>query len=151
MSFNAGVYCVTNSSLGNYHGQITGANGVTFYMTNPNFQMNFNGNGGLTAAAPTSGTYKGVLMYVHPNVDANGNLLCTQNFELHGNGTTDIKGTILAPSAIITLLGNSSTKALDSQIVGCQINGNGTTNANVNYIPTDNYKAQVRPSLSLLK
>ena len=113
--FASGLYCVTNSP-GSFHGAISGT-GVTFYITRSNFSMTFNGNGNLTASAPTSGEYAGVLMYLAPQVDANGNLSHTQAFDMRGNGNGNVTGTIIAPSATVTMFGNSGTGAFDSQVV----------------------------------
>lgn len=68
--------------------------------------MKFNGGGNLTASAPTSGEYKGVLMYLAPQV-SNGVLLNTQALDMRGNGTGNVVGTIIAPSADVTMFGNS--------------------------------------------
>jgi hypothetical protein len=58
--FAPGLYCVTNSP-GPFHGQISGSE-VTFYIMSSTFSMKFNGGGNLTASAPTSGEYKGILL-----------------------------------------------------------------------------------------
>ena len=86
-------------------------------MTDPDFSMRFNGGGNLTASAPTSGEYKGVLMYLAPQVDGSGNLLNTQDIDMRGNGTGNVVGSVIAPSATVTMFGNSGTGAFDSQII----------------------------------
>jgi Flp pilus assembly protein TadG len=149
MNFSSGLYCVTNSP-GPFHGSISG-NGVTFYITSPNFSIKFNGGGNLTASAPTAGSWKGVLMYLAPQVDANGNLLNTQSLDLRGNGTGTVTGTILAPSANVTMYGNSGTAGYDSQVVGYTVTSGGTADIYVSYNRNDNYQPYEDLSAALIK
>lgn len=150
MVFSTGLYCVTNSP-GPFHGQISGTN-VTFYITNTNFQMKFNGGGNLTATAPTTGEYAGVLLYLAPQVDANGNLLNTQALDMRGNGNADIVGSIIAPSADVTMFGNSGTSAgFRSQIIGYQVDSGGNSNISITYSGGENYQAAQPIKITLLK
>lgn len=148
MHFAPGLYCVTNSP-GPFHGQITGSE-VTFYIMSANFSMRFNGGGNLTASAPTSGEYKGVLMYLAPQV-SNGILLNTQELDMRGNGTGDVVGTIIAPSADVTMFGNSGTGAFDAQIIGYQVDSGGNADIMINYSANNNYQVTVPQTLSLLE
>lgn len=151
MEFTAGLYCITNSP-GPYHGQITGTH-VTFYIMPPNFSMKFAGGGSLTATAPTdpNNEYKGILMYLAPQFDANGNLIQTQQIDLRGNGSGDIVGTIFAPSADVTMFGNSGTGAFNSQIIAYRVDSGGTANINIHYNPNDNVTVENPIVMTLLK
>jgi Flp pilus assembly protein TadG len=152
MDFAPGLYCVTNSP-GPYHGELTGSE-VTFYIMSSNFNMKFNGSGNsFNAQAPTdpNNEYRGVLMYMAPQVDANGDLLNTQQLDLRGNGNGDIVGTIIAPSADVTMFGNSGTGALDSQVIAYQVDSGGTAAIHLVYDSGDNYRAFLPISLTLLK
>ena len=149
MDFAPGLYCVTNSP-GPYHGEITGTE-VTFYITSANFSMKFSGGGSLTASAPTGGEYKGVLLYLAPQFDSNGNLVQTQQIDMRGNGTGDIVGTIFAPSANVTMFGNSGTGAINSQIIAYYVDSGGTADITITYDPDDNYISDMPIVLTLLK
>jgi hypothetical protein len=149
MDFAPGLYCVTNSP-GPFHGQITGT-GVTFYVTSSNFSMKFNGGGNLTASAPTSGEYKGVLLYLAPQVDANGNLLNTQELDMRGNGSGHIVGTVIAPSADVTMFGNSDTEAFNSQVIGYQIDSGGNADIYLDYHRNDNWIVNLPPQVGLIQ
>ena len=151
MDFAPGLYCVTNSP-GPYHGALTGIN-VTFYITSANFSMKFNGAGNyFNASAPTSGEYDGVLMYFAPQVDANGNLLNTQELDLRGNGDADIVGSIIAPSADVTMFGNSSESAtINSQIIAYHVDSGGTADIHIEFVQDDNYQSTLPITLTLLK
>lgn len=149
MDFAPGLYCVTNSP-GPYHGQITGSE-VTFYIIPASFSMTFSGGGNMTASAPTSGEYKGILLYLAPQFDLNGNLLNTQAIDLRGNGTGNITGTIFAPSADITMFGNSGTGVYQSQIIAYHVDSGGNANINIDYDPNENYQATLPISILPLK
>ena len=148
MNFAPGLYCVTNSP-GPFHGTITGSE-VTFYVMSANFSMKFNGGGNLTASAPTSGEYKGVLMYLAPQV-SNGVLLNTQALDMRGNGTGNVVGTIIAPSADVTMFGNSGTGAFDAQVIGYQIDSGGNADINITYAADNNYQVAIPQTLTLLE
>lgn len=149
MVFTAGLYCVTNSP-GPYHGEITGT-GVTFYVKPSNFTLKFNGSGNaFTATAPTSGEYAGVLMYVAPQV-SNNTLLQTQDIDMRGNGYGAFSGSIIAPSAQITMKGNSGTTGLESQIIGYSVLGDGGADIYVDYNSAENYQAPKPVTVTLLQ
>lgn len=151
MDFAPGLYCIMNPTIGPYHGKLTGTE-VTFYIPSTSFEMKFDGMGSsFNATAPTSGEYAGVLMYLAPQIDANGNLLNTQALDLRGNGDADIVGTIIAPSADVTMFGNSGTGALNSQIIGYQVDAGGSAMINLSYLANDNYQAALPITLTMLK
>jgi len=152
MDFAPGLYCVTNETVGPYHGELTGSE-VTFYIMSYEFEMKFDGEGNsFNASAPTSGDYKGVLMYLAPRVDGNGNLLPSdQALDLRGNGDGDIIGTIIAPSAYVTMFGNSGSGALNSQIIAYLIDSGGTADIHIAYNSDDNYQAALPMTLTLLQ
>jgi Flp pilus assembly protein TadG len=153
MDFAPGLYCVTNSP-GPFHGQITGSE-VTFYIMRADFSMKFSGGGTLTASAPTSGDYAGILLYLAPQFDSNGNLIQTQQLDLRGNGTGEVVGTIWAPSADVTMFGNSSTTAgtnvYRSQIIAYSVDSGGNANIWINYSPDDNTIIKQPITLTLLR
>lgn len=154
MDFTTGLYCVTNSP-GPYHGAITG-NRVTFYLMPPNFNFKLAGGGSFTASAPTKGEYQGILLYLAPQLDANGNLIqmsgnAKQEIDLRGNGNANVIGTIMAPSADITMFGNSGTGAFNSQIIGYHVDSGGNANIKITYKPNRNYNANLPIMLSLIK
>jgi hypothetical protein len=77
--------------------------------------------------------------------------LNTQEIDLRGNGDADIVGTIIAPSADVTMFGNSGTGALNSQIIAYQVDAGGTADINLAYQVTDNYIANLPFVVSLLR
>jgi Putative Flp pilus-assembly TadE/G-like len=142
--YASGLYCITDAG-GNIHSPITGT-GVTFYISDTDFTLKFNGGGYIAASAPTEGTYKGVLIF-GPITDTP----CSQNMEIRGNGSTPIVGSIFLPSACINYLGNGTGIAMDSQIVGYQVYSNGTAFLKITYDNDDNWKYPQPPILELTK
>lgn len=152
MDFAPGLYCVTNNGVINVHGLISGTN-VTFYVPSPDFQITYNGGGalGYPASAPTSGEYDGVLIYLAPQFDANGNLIqSNQDLELLGNGNGDITGTIIAPSASVIMRGNSGSD-FNTQIIAWDVTSNGNADVAIVYDPDDNLEATLPITLTMLK
>lgn len=154
MDFAPGLYCIMDSTIGPYHGQLTGTE-VTFYVPSLTFKLKFNGSGNsFNATAPTDpdNEYRGVLFFMAPEVDANGNLLNHQELDLRGNGSQDTVGSIIAPSADVTMYGNSSSDALiNSQIIAYQVDSQGTADIHITYDDDDNFKKLIPISLTLLE
>lgn len=148
MRFAPGLYCVTNSP-GPFHGNITG-NFVTFYLIPANFSMKLSGGGTFTATAPLYGEYAGVLMFSDAHLSG-GVLQQTQSIDLRGNGNGDITGSIIVPSANVTMFGNSNGMALQTQVIGYHVDSGGTADINVNYQATKGYQAFFPAWLTLLK
>jgi hypothetical protein len=91
-------------------------------------------------------------MYLAPRLDGNGNLLGSdQALDLRGNGDGDISGTIIAPSAHVTMFGNSGTGALNSQVIAYLIDSGGTADIHLAYNADDNYQAALPITLTLLQ
>jgi len=150
-NFAPGLYCITDSP-GPFHELITGTE-VTFYAMAADFNISFNGgggDGGFEASAPTSGEYKGVLLYVAPQVRGN-TILNTQSIDLRGNGSAGLVGTIIAPSATVTMFGNSGTGAVNSQIIAYRVDTGGTADITIAYNANDNYQPAIPATLALLK
>jgi Flp pilus assembly protein TadG len=150
MAFTSGLYCITNDP-GPFHGAITGT-GVTFYIVSSTFNMKFNGGGSLTASAATgSGPYQGVLMFSAPQVSGS-TLQQTQTMDMRGNGSAAVTGSIIMPSADITMYGNSGTNGpFETQVIAYQVTSGGTADINVNYGAAQNYQPQQPYTISLIK
>jgi len=115
-----GVY-VLNNSRWNFNAKMYGTD-VTFYFNNSNSYLQINGQGAIYIQAPTSGEYKGILMYENPNI------AWTSRITVNGGNDAAIKGLIYLPSRDMTWNGGSGlesdqlTMVLNSLI----LNGNTT-------------------------
>lgn len=146
MQFTEGLYCVTNSP-GPFHGAITGAY-VTFFIMPENFSLKFNGGGNLTAVAPYTGEYAGVLLFSEPRF-VGGALQQTQDIDMRGNGNLDVVGSVIMPSANITMYGNSGSRGFNTAIIGYRVESGGNADIAVHYQAGSNYQV-ARPSMLYL-
>ena len=148
MQFGPGLFCVTNSP-GPFHGTIQGS-GVTFYLMPANFTMKLSGGGTFTATAPTSGKYMGLLMFSAPQLSG-GVLQSTQSIDLRGNGTGDVRGSIIVPSANVTMFGNSNSTGYSTQIIAYHVDSGGTSNIFINYNASVGFQTDQPAWLTLLR
>jgi hypothetical protein len=116
-TFAAGTYYV----CGNFKASATintGAGGATFIVQG---QISVTGNG--TLAAPTSGTYSGVLFY-EP-----GNSSNQQTDKINGGSSLILTGAIYLPGGNLTFNGNNATGSTACvEIVAYTITFSGTSN-----------------------
>lgn len=137
---NPGVYCVSGSFSLNGNDTLVGSE-VTIVMNSGNIR--WNGNGNLHLSAPSSGPFKGLLIY----------LPMTNNSEIRINGTNDqlLTGTILAPASPIVMLGTAGTDAFRTQLIGYTIEIGGTFDGIIRYNDNENYDASVPPQVELVR
>lgn len=145
-TFNPGLYCVTISGTQNVHNLIQG-NGVTFYIQGSSYKIQYNGGGGISTTAPTEGPYKGVAIFGPLSTTG----MTNREFNLRGNGSLGLVGSILLPSSICDVRANSLTEALRSQLVCYQVTSGGGAGAIVNYNSEENYLVPIHPVLELLE
>lgn len=137
---NSGVYCVNGNFRLNGNDTLTG-NEVVIVMQSGDVQ--WNGNGILNLSAPTSGPFKGLLLYFP----------MSNSSEIRINGTNDqvLTGTILAPASPIVLLGTAGTNAFNSQIIGYTVEFGGTFDGTIRYNDNQNFDETVPPQIELVR
>jgi len=147
--FSPGLYCITSANAGNIHDTVTGSE-VTFFVNDDNFSIKFNCGGAFSVQAPTTGIYKGVLMF--SNITPSSYYsppTCSQSFEIRGNGSTPIVGTIFMPSACIDWRGNGDGLADRSQLIGFQVSSNGNANVDITYDANDQFNVNIPAIIEL--
>ena len=120
-----GVYCVDNvikttnpTKFSNDKGN-SGVGGVFLYIR-PGGSFDFQG-GIVDLNAPTSGRYKGYLIYVDP-----GNFTgVPKNCVINGNSNTTFTGVIYAPYCDVQINGGSGPTGITAQIIGYTLSLNG--------------------------
>src|SRR5688500_17581901 len=119
---SSGIHLSANGTSNN-------CNGVTFYVSTGDVDLG--GNATNIFTAPTSGDYAGLLMYLPYGNDS--------TVSITGNASSQFTGSIIAVDSHIQIVGNTSTLALSTQIIGetVQLTGNGTIV--INYDPADQY------------
>jgi hypothetical protein len=153
MTLNPGTYVITGGISNSGNGVITGS-GVMLYFacpkaTAPYWQdcavnqagasLDIVGNGGFTLSAPTSGPYKGLLVFMDRNN--------TSGIAMKGNGSLSTTGTIYGKSSQVSMSGNGSS--FGSLIVANRYRANGNGNSTINYDPDQNYSTS-QPGTSSL-
>ncbi len=118
------------------------------HCTNTSFYMEkgsvlWNGNVSNYLTAPTTGTYKNLLIYM-----PYGN---SSSLTINGNSGSTLTGSIVAISAPITINGNSGTTGFHSQIVGYTVTLNGNSNTIINYVDSENYDVLTMPEIQLIR
>jgi len=123
------------------------------YVTDMVFNLKFAGGGGFSGTPTESDTYSSYYMIIAydstPCTDFNDNN--AQVIQYRGNGTGELAGTILAPSACIDFRGNSNGSAVHSQIIGYTVSSNGSASVNVEYNSSENRRESQDPTIELIK
>jgi len=101
-------------------------NGITIYLTN-GATMDWNGNATIHLTAPTSGDYKGILVYGDPDNAYQAN----NPSKLNGTADSTLTGAIYFPNQAIQYLGNFSGNNACIRVVARTIDfrGNATISA----------------------
>ena len=119
LTLAAGTYIINGGDFSlNGGAGIDGSAGVTLIFMN-GATFHFNGGGTLALTAPSSGTYKGVAIYVDRNMaNANSDMI-------NGNATITINGALYAPTQYVGYAGTAATMAC-TQLIAYQIEFKGT-------------------------
>ncbi|MCX6080161.1 MAG: Tad domain-containing protein [Chloroflexi bacterium] len=178
-NYAAGLYCVTKDNANWNSGTLYGRD-VTFYIDNATYDLKFAGSGtngegfDITAPMVSSNEYRGyaiILPLTCKGATAHAkDIVCdleklkaglqtiavcdgssdTPRMDMRGNGDTGIFGTVLAPTACISMLGNSLTEN-HGQIIGYTVDASGSAEVNVCYKADEHPQEPVPPSVQLLK
>jgi hypothetical protein len=135
---NPGTYCLTDGFEVNSNQTIEG-HGVTLIVLNG--EVRFAGNANMILEAPSTGIYKGLLIYLPMENDS--------KVVLNGGASSSFVGTILAPASEIVINGNSSASGFQSQIIGYRVDADGSGNVVILYNDEQNYDAVTMPEVQL--
>lgn len=105
------------------------AHGVMIYMKGGSLSLS--GNGNLDVTPMTSGTYKGLSVYMDR---ANSNPI-----SISGSSSSSFTGTVYAPASAYTANGSGGTFVMDSQIICFSAELKGTGGLTLNFDPSNNY------------
>jgi hypothetical protein len=95
------------------------AEGVTFYFPDTDSEIRANGNLSFTASAPTSGTYKGILMFEKTSDTANN--ARKQQYIFNGSNGETLKGVIHLPNRDVTYNSTTNQTNLITLVVNTMI------------------------------
>lgn len=136
----SGIYCVNGNFRLNAGDQLSGA-GVVIRINNGD--VRWNGDATINLSAPTTGPFAGLLLFLP---EGNNN-----EVQINGNAGSTFTGTILAPSAAISINGTGGVTGLNSQVIGYTVDLSGTANTLINYNAGQNYQAPENPAVQLVQ
>jgi Flp pilus assembly protein TadG len=136
----SGVYCV-NGNFRLNGGDTLSGDAVVIRIDNGD--VRWNGGAEIHLSAPISGPFAGLLLFL-----PEGN---TNEVVINGNLSSSFTGTILAPSADISIEGTGGVTGLNSQIIGYTVDLTGTSNTLINYNASQNYLAPENPAVELVQ
>ncbi len=111
ITFKPGLHIIKGRMIIDVGGTVI-ANGVTFYFPDTDSEIRANGGLEFTATAPTSGTYKDVLMFEKTSDSANN--ANKRQYIFNGSLGEKLEGIIYLPNRDVTY--NSTTNVSDSKI-----------------------------------
>ena len=135
----SGIYCVSNGNFQVNGGDTLTGHGVVIYMMDG--FVKWNGGANIHLDAPTSGPYKGLLLYLPPS---NSNVVV-----VNGNGDSHISGSIWAPSSTITVEGGGGSAGLQCQFLGWHVNLSGSSTTIIDFQANLNFQPPTTPNIQL--
>jgi hypothetical protein len=127
-----GIYCIDGNVRVRSDTELQGQ-GVTLIVNEGS--VRFAGDATISLEAPSSGPLSGLLLYLPLE---NKSLVV-----LNGDKDSIFRGTILAPSSRIRIVGNESAYGYHSQIIGFIIELDGSSRIFVKYQDEQNYDAMI--------
>lgn len=118
LTFSPGLHIIKGTMIINANATVV-ASGVTFYFPDTNSKIQFNGGLSLTATAPTSGAYKGVLMFEKTSDSANN--ANKQPFVFNGSKGETLQGIIYLPNRDVTYNSTTNSTSNISLVVNTMI------------------------------
>lgn len=146
VNLNPGIYCIdSNIQWTGANFRLTGSDVTLFITKTHDFRINGGELIDLSATSDPDSDYKGFLIVV--DTDFTGSpTTCVIN----GGSYLTLAGTIFAPYCDVQINGdnNSSTPAnFGTQVIGWNVQLNGSSTINFNYIPGDNAQNEKRVGL----
>lgn len=126
VTMQPGIYYMDSISV-SIQGTLTGS-GVMIYMNNnseSNKDFSVDAQASVNISGPTSGTYKGMLIFQKRG--------SSTDVSITGGGNLNLGGTVYAAGANVKLAGNAGTNNVGSQFVSKQLTVTGTADVVVNY------------------
>lgn len=118
ITFKPGLHIIKGRMIIN-SGSTVVAEGVTFYFPDTDSEIRANGNLSFTASAPTSGTYKGILMFEKTSDTANN--ARKQQYIFNGSNGETLKGVIHLPNRDVTYNSTTNQTNLITLVVNTMI------------------------------
>jgi Flp pilus assembly protein TadG len=141
VTLNPGVYYVSNTFRINSNATVSGS-GVTIYMTSGT-TVSMAGNADVNLAAPTSGTYSGILFFGAR--DSSGSVT------LNGDATSHLTGDLYFPAQQVSYIGNFTGVNGCTQVVADTVSWSGNSNISVNCAAAGMQNIPARQAVKLVE
>lgn len=138
---NVVVHSAGGSSVSMSGGQ-NNCTGITFYMSTGDITLN--GNTTNIFTSPTSGNYKGLLIYLPENND-------TSTIKITGTSNSQYTGSIIGVSSDVTINGTSDSAGFNVQVLSDTVSLGGSSNITIHYNPNELYQPPQSPTIQLTK
>ena len=135
-----GIYCVDGNFRLNGGDTLIGTDVVIVMETG---DVRWNGGATVQLDAPDSGPYDGLLLYM-PETNSS-------EVVINGNSSSTFSGSILTPSADVSVDGTGGLTGLHCQIIGFTVDISGTSTMSITYNADDNYDAPIPPQVELVQ
>lgn len=149
ITFNPGTYVLNGGGMQISSSYITlNGTGVTFYNTASGYSfgpITIVGNATVNLTAPTSGDYRGILMYQDRSI------VGSASSAIGGGSTENFTGTVYLPTATLAFAGGSSTTALTMALVVDQLSIVGNTYLSKDTSSGGNATGLSQPQISLVR
>ena len=144
-TLNPGTYCVNGDFQVNANQKLAGF-GVTIVMKTGT--LKWNGSSEVKLTAPTSGDYKGLVIYAPPsNSYATGN----NEINIDGSGNATITGTVLAQNLPCYFAGSGQIQKQKLQFICYTWGMSGSGQGEIVYDSTVFYQPKILPNISLIQ
>ena len=137
-----GTYCVNGDFVLNGNANLSGT-GVTIVMNNGGIQ--WNGSMTLNLSGPTSGDYKGLVIYAPPSNDS--------EMKMNGSSNVTLTGTLLTQNAPCDFVGSGQIQKVKLQMICNTWQMSGSADVQIMYDPAVLYSPSsvVLPTVELLQ
>jgi Flp pilus assembly protein TadG len=140
-TLNPGVYYVSGNFRINSNANVSGS-GVTIYLTSGT-TVNMQGNADVNLAAPTSGTYSGILFF--------GARDGTGSVTFNGDATSHLTGDLYFPNQQVSYIGNFTGVNGCTQVVADTVSWSGNSNISVNCAAAGMQNIPARQAVKLVE
>jgi Flp pilus assembly protein TadG len=141
VTLNPGVYYVSSTFRINSNATVSGS-GVTIYLASGT-TVSMAGNADVNMAAPTSGTYSGILFF--------GARDGTGSVTFNGDATSHLTGDLYFPNQQVSYIGNFTGVNGCTQVVADTVSWSGNTNISVNCAAAGMQNIPARQAVKLVE
>jgi hypothetical protein len=144
-TLQSGIYCLSGDFKLNAGDKLTG-DGVVIVLE-VGAGMHWNGGSEVKLSAPTSGPFKGLLIFSRL-----GNTSTHPKMYINGNSNSELTGTIFLPTVELIINGNNTQlQKTDSQIIAYSVEFSGSSDTQINMNASHQFQMDTAPIIELVQ